>query len=76
MPSYKLFYFDGKGRVEAIRMAFAVGVLQYEDVRVQLQEWPALKPSEYVLYLYSAEVGSPTFGFSISCILAVIHSYI
>ncbi|KAL5019340.1 hypothetical protein ScPMuIL_005062 [Solemya velum] len=45
MPTYKLTYFDGKGRAEVIRMAFAAGVVKYEDVRVRIQDWPTVKPT-------------------------------
>lgn len=33
MPSYKLVYFDSRGRAEAIRMAFAFANIPFEDAR-------------------------------------------
>ncbi|XP_022086256.1 S-crystallin SL11-like [Acanthaster planci] len=44
MPSYKLYYFDGRGRGEATRMLFAVGGCDFEDVRVSPEEWSDMKP--------------------------------
>jgi len=44
MPSYKLTYFNGRGRGEVARLLFAVAGVEYEDHRVEMQDWPALKP--------------------------------
>lgn len=43
MASYKLIYFDFRGRAEAIRMLFALAHQSYEDHRVVYSEWPAQK---------------------------------
>lgn len=43
--SYTLFYFNVKALAEPLRYLFAYGGLEYEDVRVTRDEWPALKPS-------------------------------
>lgn len=46
MPHYKLIYFDiAAGRGEVARMAFALGGVAFEDVRVARADWPALKPT-------------------------------
>ncbi|KAI8482143.1 hypothetical protein Bbelb_401330 [Branchiostoma belcheri] len=49
MPTYKLTYFNGRGRAETIRLLFAAGGIKYEDVRIEGAQWPALKPSTYRL---------------------------
>ncbi len=46
MVHYKLTYFNGRARAEIIRLIFAVADEKYEDVRVERDKWPALKPSE------------------------------
>nr|XP_022333862.1 S-crystallin SL11-like [Crassostrea virginica] len=45
MPSYKLYYFNAKGRAEISRLIFAAAGVKYEDVRVQGADWPKLKAS-------------------------------
>lgn len=43
-PSYKLYYFDSRGRAEYARLLFAAAGVEYTDVRVTKEEWPAMKP--------------------------------
>ncbi|CAL8068830.1 unnamed protein product [Calicophoron daubneyi] len=43
-PKYKLVYFNARGRAEPIRLVFAMLGIQFEDHRIERQEWPALKP--------------------------------
>ncbi|CAF0871993.1 unnamed protein product [Rotaria sordida] len=40
---YKLHYFDGRGRGEAIRLIFAYAGQKFEDVRYSFDEWPKKK---------------------------------
>lgn len=44
--TYTLFYFNVKALAEPLRYLFAYGGIEYEDVRVTRDEWPALKPSK------------------------------
>jgi len=44
--SYKLTYFNGRGRAELSRLIFAQAGVPYEDVRIEGAQWPELKPSE------------------------------
>ncbi|XP_019637382.1 PREDICTED: hematopoietic prostaglandin D synthase-like [Branchiostoma belcheri] len=48
MPSYKLTYFDARGRAEPVRLLCAAGGIEYEDVRVgggmEGEQWAELKP--------------------------------
>merc|ERR1712168_693913 len=45
MPSYKLIYFESKGRAELTRCMFAYGDIQYTDERIPKAEWPEKKKS-------------------------------
>lgn len=36
----KLYYFDMSGRAEAIRLAFTIGNIPFEDVRFSMEEFP------------------------------------
>lgn len=45
MPTYKLVYFNGRGRAELCRLIFAQAGVQYEDRRVTQEEWQELKPT-------------------------------
>jgi len=40
---YKLTYFNSKALAEPIRMMFAVAGVEYEDIRIQKEEWPEQK---------------------------------
>jgi len=40
MPSYKLTYFNGRGRAEIVRLVFAAAGVPYEDVRIERGDWP------------------------------------
>lgn len=44
-PTYTLFYFNLKALAEPLRYLLAYGNLEYDDVRVTRDEWPALKPT-------------------------------
>ncbi|KAK3103108.1 hypothetical protein FSP39_016515 [Pinctada imbricata] len=39
----KLIYFNGRGRAEVIRLVYAAAGVEYEDKRVQGEEWSKLK---------------------------------
>ena len=46
MSSFKLTYFNGRGRGEIARMMFAAKGQKYTDERIDFKDWPALKPSK------------------------------
>ncbi|XP_039272834.1 hematopoietic prostaglandin D synthase-like [Styela clava] len=43
MPSYKLFYFNVRGRAEISRWMFAQAGVKYEDIRIGSETWPEKK---------------------------------
>lgn len=45
MPTYKLYYFNSKGRAEHVRWIFAQAGVPYEDVRIDGAEWLEIKPT-------------------------------
>jgi glutathione S-transferase len=47
-PSYKLIYFNARGKAELIRFIFAYAGVDYEDERISKDKWPELKRSEYL----------------------------
>lgn len=61
MSRYKLTYFPIRGRAECIRMVFAVAGVEFENVRVNPEEWfTKLKQCEYYnssfLFLVNASI--------------------
>ncbi|XP_073252274.1 probable glutathione S-transferase 5 [Porites lutea] len=45
MSGYKLFYFQSRAGGEKCRLAFAAAKIDYEDIRVPVEEWPKEKAS-------------------------------
>jgi glutathione S-transferase len=45
MPTYKLYYFDAKGRAEVTRIMFHMTGTPFEDHRLKGEEWAKFKPS-------------------------------
>ncbi|CAF1302740.1 unnamed protein product [Adineta steineri] len=43
MSTYKLYYFDGRGRAEVSRLILATAGQKFEDIRYQSTEWPSHK---------------------------------
>ena len=53
MPSYKLSYFNARGRGEIARMVLAAAGQKFEDVRINFDDWPTVKPSKiFYLFIY------------------------
>jgi hypothetical protein len=44
--AYKVSYFTFKGLGEPVRFMLAYNNVEFEDNRVEWEDWPALKPSE------------------------------
>jgi glutathione S-transferase len=43
-PTYKLIYFNVKALGEPIRFLLSYGGLEFEDYRLEKEQWPQLKP--------------------------------
>ena len=53
MGKLKLIYFNGRGRGEPARLILAQAGVEYEDERIEFEDWPALKPSKmFCILLY------------------------
>lgn len=46
-PSYKLIYFNARGRAEHIRYIFAHAGVDYIDERIPKERWPEIKKCKY-----------------------------
>ncbi|XP_065565689.1 hematopoietic prostaglandin D synthase-like [Artemia franciscana] len=44
MVNYKLTYFNLRGKAEVARLLFAYAKVNYEDVRIEREQWPEIKP--------------------------------
>ena len=49
MPSYKLYYFNARGRAEISRLIFHATGVEFEDVRVE--DWPAGKDGKWLFFV-------------------------
>lgn len=61
-PAYKVTYFDITALGEPIRFLLSYGGIEFEDNRIQKENWPALKPCKdlttffYILVLVTFAV--------------------
>lgn len=44
-PTYKLTYFPIEALGEPIRWLLSYGNLEFEDIRINREDWPKIKPS-------------------------------
>lgn len=66
MPTYKLTYFNLKGKGETIRLSFHAAGIPFEDKRIEFAEWPALKPTIFTGQLPMLEVDGKQLSESMS----------
>jgi len=58
----KLYYFNGMGRAEMIRMVLAAAGKKYEDIRLTSEEWQVKKPSTPFGQLPMLEIDGKCFS--------------
>ena len=51
MGKLKLIYFNGRGRGEPARLILAQAGVEYEDKRIEFEDWTALKSSKMICTL-------------------------
>ncbi|XP_033644326.1 hematopoietic prostaglandin D synthase-like [Asterias rubens] len=73
--SYKLYYFNGKGRAESIRIMFRLAGVAFEDCRFEEAEWPAIKPSIPILQVPMLEIDGKKCGQSKAIIRYLAKKY-
>uniref|UniRef100_A0A6B2LJI2 Glutathione transferase n=1 Tax=Arcella intermedia TaxID=1963864 RepID=A0A6B2LJI2_9EUKA len=66
-----MHYFDGPGRAEPIRVAFRMGNIPFEDVRIPRAEWPQKKATFPFGTVPVLEVNGKTLGNSNSILMYV-----
>ena len=49
MGKLTLYYFNLRGRAELSRLMLAQGGADYEDTRIEKEDWPTLKPSKTIV---------------------------
>ena len=49
-PKVTLTYFGARARGELVRLILAYGGIDYEDIRLTQEEWPAIKPSKQIKF--------------------------
>ena len=48
MPTYKLVYFEARGRAELLRLIFTESGVDFLDEKVSVEEWPEKKTSKFL----------------------------
>lgn len=55
-PAYKLSYFSITALGEPIRFLFSYAGIEFEDNRIEYEQWPQIKPSKLKLLLVYKKV--------------------
>lgn len=61
MPGYKLTYFNLQGKAEIIRLIFAAAGVEYDDHRIQFEDWGTLKQTTPFGQVPTLEVDGVTY---------------
>ena len=51
MPQYRVSYFNGRGRAEVMRQILSFAGQEFEDRRLEGEEWQKLKPGSFKINL-------------------------
>jgi prostaglandin-H2 D-isomerase / glutathione transferase len=62
MAKPKVTYWPFGGRADPIRLAFFIGGIDFDDNRVPMADWPALKPTTPFGSVPTLEVDGHTYG--------------
>lgn len=54
--NYKVIYFNVKALAEPLRYLLSYGGIEFEDIRITRDEWPALKASKIKNILYKKDI--------------------
>jgi glutathione S-transferase len=65
----KLSYFPIKGRAEPTRLALHIGGVPFEDVRIPMDQWPAMKAQTRFQHLPVLEVDGEQLGQSYAILM-------
>jgi len=68
MSSYKLYYFNGKGRAEMIRLTFAAAGKEYEDIRLEQKDFGERKADFPFGQVPVLEVNGKMYGQSMAIV--------
>lgn len=49
MTKYTYHYFNIKGRGEVVRLVFVAAGVDFDDRRIEFQDWPKVKPSKKMI---------------------------
>ena len=53
MTGYKLYYFELRARGEICRLSFKAAKIDFEDIRLNFEEWAKEKACEYQITISS-----------------------
>lgn len=73
MASYKMTYMDARGRGELLRLLFAYKGVEFEDVRISIQDVAEFKKSKLLcFFMPSANVSYTSLKFAIATPFGII----
>ncbi|KAH9504987.1 Glutathione S-transferase 3 [Bulinus truncatus] len=74
-PSYKLYYFNFRGRGELIRLLLHIAQVDFVDHRIQPPDWPSFKPNTPEGHVPFMEIDGVRFGESLPLARYIARKY-